>query len=128
MCRGGILTPRRRRRPRALPPRSRARRIPPPPPPPPPPPRRLARKTKEGIDLGDVVKYGGATALGAGAALLFAYRDKIASIFRDKKKEEISEDEIRKAVEEVLAESKERISDEEKEELVKKVLEKLSEE
>ncbi|MCD6244206.1 MAG: hypothetical protein J7J65_03095, partial [Candidatus Korarchaeota archaeon] len=97
-------------------------------PPPPPPPRRLVREAEESIDLGDVVKYGGAAALGAGAALLFAYRDKVADIFKGKKKEDISEDEIRKVVEEVLAESKEQISDEEKEELIKKVLEKLSEE
>jgi len=80
------------------------------------------------MDLGDIAKYGGAAALGAGAALLFAYRDKIVDALKGKKKEEISEDDIRKVVEEVLAESKEELSDEEKEEIIKKVLEKLSEE
>ena len=111
------------RRPRRR--RPRGRRLPPPPPP--PPPRRLLRARREeesGIDLGDIAKYGGAAALGAGAALLWTHRDKILDALRGKE-EEASEDDVRKVVEEVLKEQGVSLSEEEKEEVVKKVLEEL---
>jgi len=84
------LTPRLRRRrprPRPLPPRPRAKRMP-----------HLhpqggdRSRDREGIDLGDIAKYGGA-AFGAGAALLFAYRDKIVDALKGKKEEELSDEE-----------------------------------
>ncbi len=116
-----VWVPRRRRKP--LRPR---RRAPLPPPPPPPPPRRgLPRRPAEdeGLDLGDVARYGGAAALGAGAALLFAYRDKIVSALKGK--EDLTEEEVRKAVEDAVAASGGELTEEDKEEIVKRVLEQL---
>lgn len=108
------------RRPRRRPLRRRL------PPPPPPPPRRLLGRRQEdsGLDLADLTKYGGAAALGAGATLLFMNRDKILNALRGK--EEVSEDDVREAVEEALKAKGESLSEEEKEEIVKKVLEELS--
>ncbi len=115
--------PRKRRRP------LRPRRGAPLPPPPPPPPRRgllrppLGGRRDDGVDLGDVARYGGAAALGAGAALLFAYRDKIVSALRGK--DEVTEEEIRKAVEDAVAGSGGELTEEDKEEIVRRVLEQL---
>lgn len=75
------------------------------------------------MDLGDVAKYGGAAALGAGAALLFAYRDRIVKALKGK--DEVTEEEVRKAVEEAVAGSRGELSEEDKEEIVRKVLEEL---
>ena len=73
--------------------------------------------------MGDVARYGGAAALGAGAALLFAYRDKIVKALKGK--DEITEEEVRKAVEDAVAGSGGELSEEDKEEIVRRVLEEL---
>ncbi len=75
------------------------------------------------MDLGDVARYGGAAALGAGAALLFAYRDKIAKALKGK--DEVTEEEVRRAVEDAVAGSEGELSEEDKEEIVRRVLEEL---
>ena len=118
-----VWLPRRRKRP---PRRRRATPLPPPPPPPPPRrrlPPRLPAAEEEGLDLGDVARYGGAAALGAGAALLFAYRDKIGKALKGK--DEVTEEEVRKAVEDAVAGSGGELSEEDKEEIVRRVLEEL---
>ena len=118
-----VWLPRRRKRP---PRRRRATPLPPPPPPPPPRrrlPPRLPAAEEEGLDLGDVARYGGAAALGAGAALLFAYRDKIVKALKGK--DEVTEEEVRKAVEDAVAGSGGELSEEDKEEIVRRVLEEL---